>query len=1514
MAKRKKINPRVLLVICVLGVILAGFIVAVIIQRLPKDPTADIQYVDQEVQKERPNWPEVFRHLGRAIANSEKPQSTDLLYRKAELHFDVLQREPNLTRVQQQEHQQSGWQTLETVIRKDNRHLKARRFLTRLYAAQAVSNPKNTKAWQDYIDQINGILSVDPKDAGAYSDRARAYAQLALIDPQYQTNAIEDIRKAIELDKTNVAYQDFLCRYLLTIGKITEAEQAFREAIQAHPNKAQLYVSYAGLLRQQNRLDEAKQQVEKAVQNDPSSPLGYLDQSRELLRKKQYDQAEAVLNKAQKIADTDIRVYAQYILLYRLKNDRQAAVRVLREGLAALKKEDAEAEDDDKLGARRRSRIRATLNYMLADVLLDLYATSTDEKEKEKLLDEAKERYQILVTLSSSQMQKDHIAGRIAYDEENWAKARELLERVVDNDPTSRVAVMLLNVYRRLGIPGQSEKLAERVLQMRNLSRPGQILFCLELAQLHIHAGELEKAEKRIRAAAALDPDHEGVKQMQEALAAYRGQTGTVFSGNHKVGGMTRAGLFQSVQNLMLDEQYDEAKTILEKMVRQDPTDLQALSRLAALLLEREERDEALEWIAKAQLKAPENENLKRLEAMIREPSADKRYDIEIGFIDRTKTENPLVKALQKWSIASRYGKTNDAEAFLEEAEKIAPNNNTVISIRFREALLKKDWTAAEKLIARVQEDEAGTFRGLQHARLAMAQGRADTLDGKTDPAREKFQKALSYLQSIEKVAPHLPVPHLLMAECYRELGKVDDAKKQYKICYDNNPRDLQALIGLAQLAQQAEQTNEHHRWIEEAYKLPSGKIHPYILEQHLQILEADPRNIHEILQQRERILKRNPGNLNNAFRLAGLYEKTEQINRAQEMIEYIYTRTPNKLSIAPMLADLYLRMNRPAKADEMFSELLKTAKDKTQKVLAQIAYADFLAKTDEAAALRMYEKAHTEEGDKGIVALQAMSNFRAAQARLETTRGRKDQAKVRWEESIRLLEKALHREPDNRALKLMLLQRYVESGRDEKAVAGYRELIQTDPRDIDARLGLGSTYLQNDQLDQAREQFDEVIRINPDIAEPYLLRSRVYQSQMELAKAAADINNAASLTGNNSLKMDLARLYEAMGDAQQAARTYDAMITQNPEDFAAYNRLLNLFFQEKRWSALDALARKGMRVFPQSPGFALMLASAAEAQGNTNDQLHWLERAAQTAPDNARIMRTYWTTLLKHQEYSRLQREIRKSGNQPAQAFGAKAVEIAARAKQNPGSAKTFREFLSLLQSAKSPYDVFFVGQVLKEAYGAETVANKGSEIRKARPNDKNVLLFVGDASLQEKKYTEAERDYQEALKLCKTPGEKTSLYLRLAQLYAQQQAYPKAEAQYRAILKDNPNNIIALNNLAYTCIDHLNRPDEGLKLIQRAMKITPGDPNLVDTYAWALAKLGRFQESRDMLEKVIGIGNAAESPDQLYHMGYVLEKTGSSRQADRYYRQALEIARAKKNTELQKAIEAAMEKSRQK
>ena len=90
----------------------------------------------------------------------------------------------------------------------------------------------------------------------------------------------------------------------------------------------------------------------------------------------------------------------------------------------------------------------------------------------------------------------------------------------------------------------------------------------------------------------------------------------------------------------------------------------------------------------------------------------------------------------------------------------------------------------------------------------------------------------------------------------------------------------------------------------------------------------------------------------------------------------------------------------------------------------------------------------------------------------------------------------------------------------------------------------------------------------------------------------------------------------------------------------------------------------------------------------------------------------------------------------------------------------------------------------------------------------------------------------------------------LFLAGLLDMQKNYAAAEAEYREVLAQNPNNYVALNNLAYLLWGRKTNLPEALKCINRAIELAGPIANLRDTRAVILLAMGSTRGAQDDLD----------------------------------------------------------------
>ena len=148
-------------------------------------------------------------------------------------------------------------------------------------------------------------------------------------------------------------------------------------------------------------------------------------------------------------------------------------------------------------------------------------------------------------------------------------------------------------------------------------------------------------------------------------------------------------------------------------------------------------------------------------------------------------------------------------------------------------------------------------------------------------------------------------------------------------------------------------------------------------------------------------------------------------------------------------------------------------------------------------------------------------------------------------------------------------------------------------------------------------------------------------------------------------------------------------------------------------------------------------------------------------------------------------------------------------------------------------------------------------------------------------------------------------SAHLMLASLYEEDKAYDSAIERYRTILSVSPNNVLALNNLAYALAVRKAQPAEGLAFAERAMALAKGkSPEVADTLAWIYHLMGRHAEAALMLQGVVKA--APDRAELRLHAAVVFASVGRLEEAAVELREAVRLQPEMESRDEVKALRA--------
>ncbi|HKM48636.1 MAG TPA: tetratricopeptide repeat protein, partial [Terriglobales bacterium] len=177
----------------------------------------------------------------------------------------------------------------------------------------------------------------------------------------------------------------------------------------------------------------------------------------------------------------------------------------------------------------------------------------------------------------------------------------------------------------------------------------------------------------------------------------------------------------------------------------------------------------------------------------------------------------------------------------------------------------------------------------------------------------------------------------------------------------------------------------------------------------------------------------------------------------------------------------------------------------------------------------------------------------------------------------------AIDADPSSAYLTSGLAELYNKIGRIRDAVVEAQDLIKRNPNNLEARRLLGRIYLRSlgdmqagsgseSILKLAIEQYEQIVRLQPDSMDDHLLLGRLYRLNNDLQKAESEFKTAVKLQPDSEEAVTtLAYLYNELGDTARAAQVLSSV--PNPARSAKlYSALGYTYEQQKEYkNAIEA-------------------------------------------------------------------------------------------------------------------------------------------------------------------------------------------------------------------------------------------------------------------------------------------------------------------------------------------------------
>lgn len=460
----------------------------------------------------------------------------------------------------------------------------------------------------------------------------------------------------------------------------------------------------------------------------------------------------------------------------------------------------------------------------------------------------------------------------------------------------------------------------------------------------------------------------------------------------------------------------------------------------------------------------------------------------------------------------------------------------------------------------------------------------------------------------------------------------------------------------------------------------------------------------------------------------------------------------------------------------------------------------------------------------------------------------------------LEMAEKAYLAEPDNKYYLDEFAQATLRAGRYIEAIDLYEKLLKYDPDPNNYRI-LAILYESNGQPLSAISTLDSA-EVKTGRFPPLMQqRLRLYLSTMQFDKAESEahrmIEEAPYMSDNY---ISLADVYAATGRDSLAMESYLKAISVDSTSVRPWIALSD--FHYRRNDTPSYLSAMG-HLF-DSPDIPLDYKTSV-FKSLTNNISFYRKNFAQL---NALVGK-----LFINYPHDRGVKELYVSHLIKSGQIGS-ALDIC---KQIAGSGDA---------TADDYINIIDMENFLERPDSAVLYTDRGI----ARfPENLQIRMRRGYTLERQNRHAEAADAYRQMLEYADTDSLRSDLWGMIGNAQYQSGDRKGCYRSFRKALGYFRDNATVLNNYAYFLSEDDRQLDKAMEMATRANFLSENNPTFLDTLAWILYRMGRYDEAKKYMQQAISL-DRSPSAEIYIHYGDILYALGEDFMAQTYWRKALE------------------------
>ncbi|MCK5169017.1 MAG: tetratricopeptide repeat protein [Bacteroidales bacterium] len=457
------------------------------------------------------------------------------------------------------------------------------------------------------------------------------------------------------------------------------------------------------------------------------------------------------------------------------------------------------------------------------------------------------------------------------------------------------------------------------------------------------------------------------------------------------------------------------------------------------------------------------------------------------------------------------------------------------------------------------------------------------------------------------------------------------------------------------------------------------------------------------------------------------------------------------------------------------------------------------------------------------------------------------------YETAIKYAIGATEKDTDNKWYKINLAKIYLITKDYINAIKIYEDLYENNRSDLEIPYNLAALYSHLNNYKKAIELYDDIeksVGINENLS---VAKQRLYLNLGNKTKAYEEINKLIKHYPNEPRYYGIiAEMYTNDNLFIKAEENYNKLFELDSTNVLGLFSLVDFYRKKMDYdNAFNTIKKVIDDERVEFNQIILLFASLLNNQSEFNIYNKQIEEhlflLKTRYPDKKEVYTLYADYLIKMNLFDEAQAEIKYILDN----FN--------------GNIIIWEQLLSIYSYKNDFNNLYIKSKVAIDSF----------------PEHSLFYLFNGLAANQTDKSEEATVILKEGLKTIKNnPELELDFYTNLGEAYYNIKGYKQSDYYFELVLNKEPDNLYVINNYSY----YLSLREEKLEYAESISKKTvvaePNNSTYLDTYAWILFKLNRYQDALYYIKRAFENGGQ-ESQVIVEHYGDIQFKVGNEEAA---------------------------------